>query len=100
MTQKTAYIWGPVSSFSGPLAATLVTRGWTVHIPTKSSLNLFSLSPLDLRSSARSALEQAFGGRERFRMFQDRIKFIDQAEGAKQGTTYDAVIFLRIASEF
>ncbi|MBX9953179.1 MAG: SCP2 sterol-binding domain-containing protein [Candidatus Obscuribacterales bacterium] len=100
VTHKTAYLWGPVSSFSGPLAATLVTRGWTVHIPTKSSLNLFSLSPLDLRSSARGALEQAFGGRERFRTFQDRIKFIDQAEGAKQSTTYDAVIFCGLPPNF
>lgn len=71
-----------------------------MHIPTKSSLNLFSLSPLDLRSSARGALEQAFGGRERFRTFQDRIKFIDQAEGGKQGTTYDAVIFCGLPPNF
>lgn len=100
MTHKTAYLWGPISSFSGPLAAALVTRGWNVHIPTKSSLNVFSLSPLDLRSSARSALELAFGGRERFRTFQDRIKFVDQPDGPKSGTTYDAVIFCGLPPNF
>lgn len=100
MTQKTAYIWGPVSSFSGPLAASLIKKGWSVHIPTKSSLNIFSLSPLDLRSSARNSLEQAFGGREKFKTFQDRLKFVDPQEAAKPGTVYDAIIFCGLPPNF
>ncbi|HEY9784689.1 MAG TPA: hypothetical protein V6D17_04740 [Candidatus Obscuribacterales bacterium] len=100
MTQKVAYLWGPVSNFSGPLAASLVKKGWTVHIPTKSSLNIFSLSPLDLKSSARSCLELSFGGREKFRTFQDRLKFVDPAETARAGTAYDAIIFCGLPPNF
>lgn len=91
MTQKVAYLWGPISSFSGPLAAWLVTKGWHVRVATKSSLNLLSLSPLDLHSSALALLEQAMGGRERFRTFKDRLRLVDEAEALK-GTKYDAVI--------
>lgn len=99
MTQKVAYLWGPISSFSGPLAAWLVTKGWHVRVATKSSLNLFSLSPLDLHSSALALLEQAMGGRDRFKTFKDRLRLVDEAEALK-GTTYDAVIFCGLPPNF
>lgn len=99
MTQKLAYLWGPISSFSGPLAALLVTKGWQVHVATKSSLSLFSLVPLDLRSSAVALLEQALGGHEQFKPFQDRIKFIDENE-LNSKTKYDAIIFCGLPANF
>lgn len=99
MTQKVAYLWGPISSFSGPLAAWLVTKGWQVRVATKSSLNLLSLSPLDLHSSALTLLEQAMGGRERFKTFKDRLRLVDEAEALK-GTKYDAVIFCGLPPNF
>lgn len=99
MTQKTAYLWGPVSIFSGPLAAALVKKGWHVHVATKPSLNLFSLSPLDLKSSARESLEQAFGGHENFRAFQEKLKFVEPGE-AGRGVKYDAIIFCGLPPNF
>jgi len=99
MTQRVAYLWGPISSFAGPLAAALVKRGWQVHVATKSSLNVFSLSPLDLHSTAMSLLEQSLGGREKHRTFQDRLKLVDEAEVPK-GTTYDAIIFCGLPPNF
>ena len=61
MSQKVAYIWGPVTSFNGALAAHMARKGWQVHFACKSSLNLLSLSPLDLRTQAQSLLEAALG---------------------------------------
>jgi hypothetical protein len=99
MTQKVAYLWGPMSSFAGPLAASLVTKGWHVHVATKSALNILSLSPLDLQSSAQAILEAALGGRERYRTFQDRLKLVDETDGLK-GTKYDAFIFCGLPPNF
>src|SRR3974390_1739966 len=99
MTQKVAYLWGPLSSFFGPLAAWLVTKGWHVHIATKPSLNLFSLSALDLKSTALDLIEQAMGGHDRFRPFQDRFKWIESADAIK-GTKYDALIFCGLPPNF
>jgi hypothetical protein len=95
---KTAYIWGPVSSFSGPLAAGLLQRGWQVHLATKAPWH-FALSPLDLRSYATATIEKAFGGHERFKTFQDRLRFLDVGETAR-GTTYDAFIFCGMPPNF
>jgi hypothetical protein len=92
MSQKVAYLWGPLGSFAGPLAAALVVKGWHVHVATKSALNILSLSPLDLQSSALAILEEALGGRDRFRTFQDRLKLVDEAD-APRSTNYDAFIF-------
>lgn len=99
MTAKTAYIWGPVSSFTGPLAAWLIKKGWTVHLACKSSLNLLSLSPLDLRSTAESAIDVAFGGHDKAKAFHDKIKIADPSEFGK-GTRYDAVIFAGLPPNF
>ena len=99
MTSKVAYLWGPMSSFAGPLAALLVTKGWHVHVATKSALNVLSLSPLDLQSSAQAILESALGGREKFRTFQDRLKLVDEADGLR-GTKYDAFIFCGLPPNF
>ncbi len=99
MTQKVAYLWGPISSFSGPLAAWLVTKGWQVHVATKSALNVLSLSPLDLYSSALALLEQEIGGRDKYRTFQDRLKLVDEADALK-GTKYDAFIFCGLPANF
>lgn len=98
MTQKLAYLWGPISSFSGPLAALMVNKGWHVHVAVKPSLNLFSMLPLDLRSAAQGVLENAFGGHEAFKPFQDRIKFIDDGEFGK--ANYDAILFCGLPPNF
>lgn len=95
---KTAYIWGPVSSFSGPLVAGLLQRGWQVHLATKAPWH-FALSPLDLRSYATATIEKAFGGHERYRTFQDRLRLLDVNETAR-GTTYDAFIFCGMPPNF
>lgn len=99
MAQKTAYIWGPISSFTGPLVAWLVKKGWHAHVACKSSLNLLSLSPLDLRSSAQASIEAAFGGHSKAKAFQDRFKIVEHGEFAK-GTIYDAVIFSGMPPNF
>jgi hypothetical protein len=99
MTHKAAYLWGPLSTFSGPLAALLLTKGWNVHVAVKSALNLFSLAPLDLKSSARCSLERALGGHEKLKAFQDRLTFLEDAEPVK-GTTYDALIFCGLPPNF
>lgn len=98
MTHKTAYLWGPVSSFSGQLAAFLVQKGWHVHLATKGAFH-FALSPLDLRSTAQISIQKAFGDRERYYMFEDRIKYLDVNDGAR-GTKYDAVIFCGLPPNF
>lgn len=95
---KTAYIWGPVSSFSGPLAAGLLQRGWQVHLATKAPWH-FALSALDLRSYATATIEKAFGGHEKFKTFQDRLRLLDVNETAR-GTTYDAFIFCGMPPNF
>ncbi|MBZ0186043.1 MAG: SCP2 sterol-binding domain-containing protein [Candidatus Obscuribacterales bacterium] len=99
MSQKTVYIWGPVSSFTGPLSAWLVKKGWHVHIAAKSSLNLFSMSPLDLKSSAQSAIEQSFGGRDQVKAFKDKFKIINRQE-IEKSTKYDAIIFAGMPPNF
>jgi hypothetical protein len=98
MTAKRAYIWGPISSFSGPLIASLLHKGWHVHLPVKSALH-FALSPLDLRSYAQASLEQALGGRDQYKAFQDRLRFLDTSETIK-GITYDALIFCGLPPNF
>jgi hypothetical protein len=92
MKRKTAYLWGPLSSLSAPLVAWLVSKGWHVHVAVKSSLNLLSLSSLDLPSSARACLETALGGHNAFRAFQDRLKLLEAPESPRD-TIYDALIF-------
>jgi hypothetical protein len=99
MTHKTAYLWGPISSFSGPLVATLLNKGWQIHVATKSSLNLFTLSPLDLKSAAQTWIERALGGHDQLHIFQERLRFLDAGEIAK-GVNYDAVIFCGLPPNF
>lgn len=99
MAQKTAYIWGPISSFTGPLVAWLVKKGWHTHVACKSSLNLLSLSPLDLRSSVQAAIDASFGGHGKAKAFKDRIKIVDHGVFSK-GTTYDAIIFAGMPPNF
>ncbi|HEY9868026.1 MAG TPA: hypothetical protein V6D08_02360 [Candidatus Obscuribacterales bacterium] len=99
MTHKAAYLWGPLSTFSGPLAAHLLTKGWNVHIASKSALHLFSLAPLDLKSSAQYSLERALGGHEKLKTFQERLTFLEGGEPLK-GTTYDALIFCGLPPNF
>ena len=98
MTTKTAYIWGPVSSFSGPLATYLVQKGWHVHLATKGAFHI-ALSPLELRSSAQSSLEKSFGSHDNYKTFQDRLRYLDVDEISK-GTKYDAVIFCGLPPNF
>lgn len=99
MTHKTAFLWGPLSSFSGQLAALLLHKGWQVHVATKSALNLFTLSPLDLQSAAQTWLARALGGHDQLHIFQERLRFIEQFEAAK-GTKYDAVLFCGLPPNF
>ncbi|MBX9692103.1 MAG: hypothetical protein K2Z81_06950, partial [Cyanobacteria bacterium] len=98
-TRKTAYLWGPVSSFTGPLAVWLIKKGWNIHIACKSSLNLLSLSPLDLKSKAQNNLSQSFGGRDLAKAFQDRYKIVNPQEISKD-TEYSAVIFAGLPPNF
>lgn len=98
MTYKTAYLWGPVSSFSGQLAAFLVQKGWHVHIATKGAFHV-ALSPLDLKSTAQDSLERALGGRAQFKIFEERVKFLDVNE-VKSGTKYDAFVFCGLPPNF
>jgi hypothetical protein len=98
MTYKTAYIWGPVSSFSGHAVAFLVQKGWHVHIATKSAFQI-SLSPLDLRSTAQECVEKALGGRERFKIFEDRLRFVDANDDVR-GNKYDAFVFCGLPANF
>jgi len=70
-----------------------------VHIATKSSLNLFTLLPLDLRSSAQASLEKTLGSHERLKIFQDRLRMLEPGEVAR-GTTYDAAIFCGLPANF
>ncbi len=99
MKAKTAYLWGPVSTFAAPLAAWLVAQGWHVHVATKSALNLLSLSSLDITSSAKDALEEVFGTRNKFRAFHERLKFFENGDFS-HGTKYDAVIFCGLPPNF
>jgi hypothetical protein len=98
MTYKTAYFWGPVSSFSGQMAAFLVQKGWHVHIATKGAFHI-ALSPLDLRSSAQASLERALDGLDKFKIFEERIRFLDVDE-ISRGTKYDAFIFCGLPPNF
>ena len=99
MSDKTAFFWGPISSFTGPLAAWLIKKGWDVHIACKSSLNLLSLSPVDLRSTALASLEASFGGHDKAKAFKDRFRLVDSIDSVRS-TKYDAVIFAGLPPNF
>lgn len=98
MSHKTAYLWGPISSFSAELAAFLVQKGWHVHVATKSAFH-FALSPLDLQSSAQAAIVKALGGADKYKIFDERFRFLDVNEIPK-GTKYDAFIFCGLPPNF
>lgn len=98
MTHKTAYLWGPISSFSGQLAAFLVQKGWHVHVATKGAFHV-ALSPLDLRSTAQDCIAKALGGTEKYKVFEDRVRYLDVNEYWK-GTKYDAFIFCGLPPNF
>ena len=98
MSHKTAYLWGPVSSFSAQLAAFLVQKGWHVHVATKSAFHI-ALSPLDLRSSAQASIEKALGGADKYKIFDDRLRFLDVNEMSK-GTKYDAYVYCGLPTNF
>ena len=99
MKVQTAYIWGPISTFTAPLAAWLVSKGWHVHIATKSALNFLSFSSLDISSSAKDKLEEVFGTRNKYKAFQERLRFIETAEPWRD-TKYDAFIFCGLPPNF
>jgi hypothetical protein len=98
MSHKTAYLWGPVSSFSAQLAAFLVQKGWHVHVATKSAFHV-ALSPLDLKSSAQASIVKALGGTDKYKIFDERFRFLDVNEVSK-GTKYDAFIFCGLPPNF
>ena len=99
MKVKTAYLWGPVSTFTAPLAAWLVAKGWHVHIATKSALNIFSLSSLDISSSVKSSLAEVFGTKNKFKAFKERLKFIETRDPPRD-IKYDAFIFCGLPPNF
>ncbi len=98
MSTKTAYVWGPIYNFSASLLALMLENGWQVHLACKSALQ-FSLSPLDLSSSAQHNIEKAVGNSERFKALSDRLSFLENEEPQK-GTTYDVIIFMGLPSNF
>ena len=97
--EKRALLWGPVSSFTGPLTAWLTKKGWMVDIACKSSLNLLSLSPLDLKSAARGLLESSYQSRNKAKAFNDKYRFIEQTEVLKK-MDYDIIIFAGLPPNF
>lgn len=97
--EKTALLWGPISSFTGPLVAWMTKKGWNVHIACKSSLNLLSLSPLDLKSAAKGLIESSYQSRNRAKAFGDKIKFVENVSKQKD-TKYDALIFAGLPPNF
>jgi hypothetical protein len=99
MTAKAAYVWGPTSSFSAPLIALLLKKGWHVHLATKSALNLFALTPLDITSAAQTQIEKALGGHDQLKVFQDRLHFLEDGHKIK-GTTYSAIVFCGLPPNF
>lgn len=98
MSEKTAYLWGPISNFSAYLAAWLLDNGWRVDLPSKSAWHV-SLSPLDLQSSAQSAIEKALGSQEKFKAVSDKLRLLDATE-LPRDTTYDTVLFCALPSNF
>lgn len=96
---KRALLWGPVSSFTGPLTAWLTKKGWMVDIACKSSLNLLSLSPLDLKSAARGLLESSYQSRNKAKAFNDKYRFVEQTEVLKK-MDYDIIIFAGLPPNF
>jgi hypothetical protein len=98
MSNKTAYVWGPISIFSGCLLSQLLEKGWHLHIASKSALQ-FSLSPLDLTSSAQHNIEKAAGGPEKLKPYCGKIVFLESEE-PQRGTNYDIVLFMGLPSNF
>lgn len=74
-----------------------------MHVAFKSSLNLMSLSPLDLKSTAQVAIDECLKtlvqDRDRLRALSDNLKFVAPNEIDEQ-TKYDVVIFAGIAPNF
>lgn len=54
---------------------------------------------MDIASSAKSTLEEVFGTRNRFKAFQERLKFIETSEPPRD-TSYDALIFSGLPPNF
>ncbi|MBX9686047.1 MAG: SCP2 sterol-binding domain-containing protein [Candidatus Obscuribacterales bacterium] len=98
MTTKTAYVWGPISTFSASLLFAMLKSGWTVHLASKSALQI-SLNPLDLASSAQSSIEKSAGGADKLKPFKERFVFLD-ADEPQKGTSYDIILFLGLPSNF
>lgn len=100
--KKTALLWGPISSFTGPLTAWLITKGWHVDIACKSSLNLLSMSPLDLKSHAQTLIERSFQSRKKALAFSDKFNFQEQTSKNKKSKekVYDAIIFAGLPPNF
>lgn len=98
MNTKTAYVWGPISNFSGYFMSLLLEKGWHLHVASKSALQV-SLSPLDLASTAQHNIEKAAGGAEKLKLFRDRLVFLDNDEPLR-GTTYDIILFMGLPSNF
>lgn len=97
MGAKTAYVWGPISLFSASLLASLLEKGWTLHLASKSALQV-SLSPLDLASSAQHNIERAAGA-DKFKLVREKLVFLDSDEPQK-GTNYDITLFMGLPCNF
>lgn len=92
MSSKSAYFWGPITVFSGPLIASLLKAGWQVHVAAKSALNVFTLSPLDLNSVAESQLEIELGGRDEWRKYREQVRILEHGDFGRSAD-YDVIIF-------
>jgi hypothetical protein len=98
MSTKTAYVWGPISNFSGCLLSLLLENGWHLHIATKSALQI-SLSPLDLGSTAQHNIEKAAGGADKLKPYLGKFVFLAGDE-PQRGITYDIALFMGLPSNF
>lgn len=79
------------------MVASLLKNNWNVHIPTKSALQI-SLSPLDLESTAQSAVEKMLGS-DKMKLHSENLHFLD-GDDVQRGTTYDIILFCGLPSNF
>lgn len=98
MSNKTAYVWGPISNFSASLIASLLENNWRVHLASKSVLQI-SLSPLDLASSAQHSIAKAAGGAEKLKRYRDQLVFLD-GDDPQRATAYDIALFMGLPSNY
>ncbi len=88
--KKRVLIWGPLTSFSSPVAINLAKSGFEVNFTAKSFLDL--LTPLNLKTGLKTALKQSFLENVQDENFDECIKIIEP-NSINSNSNYIAVIF-------